>query len=71
MLFDISVWKIFKTIYIFRFYYDELDKSFYGIIPHVAGMRGEFNQRFGQASKFTICNAQLYPSALCQRMIKI
>jgi hypothetical protein len=48
------------------FNYDELDREvFDGIIPHVAGgMRGEFNQRFGQASKdLPSVIAQLYPSA--------
>ena len=48
------------------FNYDSLDREvFDGIIPHVAGgMRGEFNQRFGQASKdLPSVIAQLYPSA--------
>ena len=48
------------------FNYDDLEREvFDGIIPHVAGgMRGEFNQRFGQASKdLPSVIAQLYPSS--------
>jgi hypothetical protein len=48
------------------FNYDSLDREvFDGIIPHVAGgMRGEFNQRFGQASKdLPSVIAQLFPSS--------
>jgi len=48
------------------FNHDSLDREvFDGIIPHVAGgMRGEFNQRFGQASKdLPSVIAQLYPSS--------
>ena len=48
------------------FNYDNLGREvFDGIMPHVAGgMRGEFNQRFGQASKdLPSVISQLYPSA--------
>ena len=48
------------------FNYDDLGREvFDGIMPHVAGgMRGEFNQRFGQSSKdLPSVISQLYPSA--------
>ena len=48
------------------FNYDNLGREvFDGIMPHVAGgMRGEFNQRFGQASKdLPSVISQLYPAA--------
>ena len=48
------------------FNYDNKGREIFdGILPHVAGgMRGEFNQRFGQVSKdLPSVIAQLYPSA--------
>ena len=48
------------------FNFDNLGREvFDGIMPHVAGgMRGEFNQRFGQASKdLPSVISQLYPAA--------
>ena len=48
------------------FNYDNRGREIFdGILPHVAGgMRGEFNQRFGQVSKdLPSVIAQLYPSA--------
>lgn len=49
------------------FNFDNLNREIFdGIMPHVAGgMRGEFNQRFGQSSKdLPSVISQLYPSAL-------
>jgi hypothetical protein len=49
------------------FNFDDLNREIFdGIMPHVAGgMRGEFNQRFGQPSKdLPSVISQLYPSSL-------